>query len=182
MKRYTISNSPSTSSIPSTSTSTSTRSSSSSRDLNINMKKQRPDNESMFIPIQPVVAPSMMVTAPKGQLYIPGKDISYDYDYKLEQERNELRRQQDEKNKELSKRINARSPYYDDYGNRVLWLNSPRQESIDAVYSSPMEIDPNDPPVEIGGYKKRRNKRRSNKKKRKSKRKSLKKRRKTRRK
>jgi hypothetical protein len=38
------------------------------------------------------------------------------------------------------------------------------------------------PPVEIGGYKKRRNKRRSNKKKRKSKRKSLKKRRKTRRK
>jgi hypothetical protein len=174
MKRYAISNS----SIPSANTSTSTISS----DLNINMKKHKPNSYKSFIPIQPVAAPSMMVTAPKGQLYIPGKDVAYDYDYNLDQERNELRRQQDEKNKELSKRINTLSPYYDDYGNRVLWLNSPQQESIESVYSSPMEIDPNDPPVEIGGYKKRRNKRRSNKKKRKSKRKSLKKRRKTRRK
>lgn len=175
MKRYAISNS----SIPSVNSSQSISTRSSNSDLNINMKKHRPNNDKTFIPIQPVAGPSMMVTAPKGQLYIPGKDVSYDYDYKLNLERNELRRQQDEKNKELSKRINTRSPYYDDYGNPVRWIESPSQDRIETAYSRPMEIDPT---LEIGGYKKRRNKRRSNKKKRKSKRKSLKKRRKTRRK
>ena len=149
-----------------------------------NKKFKTNAHEHNFRPIHPM--PPEGVTAPKVDnklsLFVPGVDVSYIPEYKEKMERDALRLIQDQKNKELSKRIVTYSPYFDNNGNRVAWVKSPRQDSIETVYSSPMEIDPNDPPEEIGGYKKRRPKRKSNKKKRKSKRKSLKKRRKTRRK
>lgn len=160
----------------------------------------RNPNDYTFKPINPippqnisisgVPIPPQRVTAPKTGaklgLFIPGVDVPFIPEEQDIMEREQIRYEQDKINDDYKK---IYSPYHDNYGNKVRWVNSPRQTYSPYEYT-PNMVEYENAKLTLGGkkYKKKliiindKKKRKSLKNKRKSKRKSLKKRRKTRRK